>query len=70
MAIPGAGGGLGHLAVQYAIAHGQRVLGIDTGEDKRKLVEGYGGTFLDFKESKVNGVLCRMCARYELTQRR
>lgn len=54
VAIPGAGGGLGHLAVQYAIASGMRVVGIDTGEEKRKLVEGYGGTFIDFMQETVS----------------
>jgi NADPH:quinone reductase-like Zn-dependent oxidoreductase len=55
VAVPGAGGGLGHLAVQYAIATGMKVVGIDTGAEKRKLVEGYGGVFIDFKEEKVSG---------------
>lgn len=54
VAIPGAGGGLGHLAVQYALALGHRVVGIDTGADKRALVEGYGAKFIDFKESSVS----------------
>ena len=49
--IAGAGGGLGHLAVQYAVALNLRVIAIDTGADKEKLVKGYGAaTFLDFKE--------------------
>lgn len=55
VAVPGAGGGLGHLAVQYAIATGMKVVGIDTGAEKKKLVEGYGGVFIDFKEEKVSG---------------
>lgn len=55
VAVPGAGGGLGHLAVQYAIAAGMKVVGIDTGAEKRKLVEGYGGVFIDFKEEDVSG---------------
>lgn len=54
VAVPGAGGGLGHLAVQYAIAAGMKVVGIDTGPEKKKLVEGYGGVFIDFKEEKVD----------------
>jgi D-arabinose 1-dehydrogenase-like Zn-dependent alcohol dehydrogenase len=54
VAVPGAGGGLGHLAVQYAIAAGMRVVGIDTGAEKRSLVEGYGGIFIDFKEEEVD----------------
>ncbi|KAJ8578479.1 hypothetical protein ON010_g726 [Phytophthora cinnamomi] len=52
--IPGAGGGLGHLACQYARAMGYRVIAIDSGEDKRKLVASYGITdFIDFKEGNV-----------------
>jgi propanol-preferring alcohol dehydrogenase len=52
--IPGAGGGLGHLACQYARAMGYRVIAIDSGDDKRKLVESYGvKDFIDFKEGNV-----------------
>uniref|UniRef100_K3WH66 alcohol dehydrogenase n=1 Tax=Globisporangium ultimum (strain ATCC 200006 / CBS 805.95 / DAOM BR144) TaxID=431595 RepID=K3WH66_GLOUD len=52
--IPGAGGGLGHLACQYAKAMGYRVIAIDSGEDKRKLVESYGITdFIDYKKGNV-----------------
>ncbi|RLN54910.1 hypothetical protein BBJ29_007429 [Phytophthora kernoviae] len=52
--IPGAGGGLGHFACQYARAMGYRVIAIDTGADKKKLVESYGITdFIDFKEGNV-----------------
>ncbi|TDL22863.1 mannitol-1-phosphate dehydrogenase [Rickenella mellea] len=51
--IPGAGGGLGHLAVQYANAMGLRVVAIDTGEEKKKLVLKLGAEkWIDFKESK------------------
>lgn len=50
--IAGAGGGLGHLAVQYAVAMNLRVIAIDTGKEKEELVKGYGADiFLDFKES-------------------
>ncbi|GAA5946511.1 hypothetical protein JCM3775_007556 [Rhodotorula graminis] len=56
--ISGAGGGLGHLAVQYATAMGLRVVGIDTGDDKRKLLASYGAdTFIDFKEHSGKGKL-------------
>ncbi|KDQ59945.1 hypothetical protein JAAARDRAFT_154004 [Jaapia argillacea MUCL 33604] len=49
--IPGAGGGLGHLAVQYAVAMGLRVVAIDTGEEKKKLALKLGAEkFIDFKE--------------------
>jgi len=51
--IPGAGGGLGHLAVQYAAAMGLRVVAVDTGEDKKHLVEKLGAEkWIDFVESK------------------
>ncbi|EST07927.1 Alcohol dehydrogenase GroES-like protein [Kalmanozyma brasiliensis GHG001] len=53
VAIPGAGGGLGHLAVQYARAAGYRIIAIDTGDDKRQLCESLGAEkFIDFKTSK------------------
>lgn len=54
VAVPGAGGGLGHLAVQYAIASGMKVVGIDTGAEKKQMVEGYGGVFIDFRLEKVS----------------
>jgi propanol-preferring alcohol dehydrogenase len=48
--IPGAGGGVGHLAVQYAHAMGMRVVAIDTGERKRQLCAELGANvFIDFK---------------------
>ncbi|OBZ72790.1 Alcohol dehydrogenase 1 [Grifola frondosa] len=51
--LPGAGGGLGHLAVQYANAMGLRVVAIDTGPEKRDLVLKLGAEkWIDFKESK------------------
>eukprot|EP00644_Phytophthora_capsici_P010815 jgi/Phyca11/542430/estExt2_Genewise1Plus.C_PHYCAscaffold_90341 len=54
--IPGAGGGLGHLACQYAKAMGYKVIAIDSGDDKRKLLEGYGVKhFIDFKDGDVIG---------------
>lgn len=49
VAISGAGGGLGTLAVQYAKAMGFRVLGIDGGEDKGQLVKSLGAEeYIDF----------------------
>lgn len=42
VAIPGAGGGLGHLAIQYAKWMGLRVISIDTGADKKALCEKLG----------------------------
>jgi len=55
VAIPGCGGGLGHLAVQYAAAMGYRVVGIDTGSEKKALATKLGAeAFVDFKTSKVS----------------
>ena len=49
VAISGAAGGLGSLAVQYAKAMGLRVLGIDGGEGKKELFTKCGGdVFIDF----------------------
>lgn len=49
----GAGGGLGHLAIQYAVAVGLRVIAVDTGADKKKLCLSLGAeSFVDFRESK------------------
>ncbi|KAG9089364.1 alcohol dehydrogenase [Ceratobasidium sp. 392] len=51
--ISGAGGGLGHLAIQYAInGFGLRVIALDTGDEKKALCEKLGAeTFVDFKVS-------------------
>jgi len=50
--ISGAGGGLGHLAVQYAAAMNLRVVSVDTGAEKEKLCASYGSeSFIDFKKS-------------------
>jgi D-arabinose 1-dehydrogenase-like Zn-dependent alcohol dehydrogenase len=50
--VAGAGGGLGQYAVQYAIAQGNRVIGVDSGDQKRELVTSFGAQFLDFREVK------------------
>ncbi|KAN0084543.1 alcohol dehydrogenase [Tylopilus felleus] len=51
--IPGAGGGLGHLAVQYAVAMGIRVVAIDTGAEKKQLCLDLGAEkWIDFKQTK------------------
>lgn len=51
--IPGAGGGLGHLGIQYAVVKGLRVLAIDSGEGKRELCLSLGAEkYIDFAESK------------------
>ncbi|AMD22863.1 HHR094Wp [Eremothecium sinecaudum] len=53
VAISGACGGLGSLAIQYAKAMGYRVLGIDGGEEKAELFKKLGGEhFIDFTKSK------------------
>ncbi|MCJ1277940.1 hypothetical protein MMC21_005754 [Puttea exsequens] len=49
LVIAGAGGGLGHLAIQYATAMGMRVVAIDAGEQKRKLCLELGAEhFVDY----------------------
>ncbi|EIM81787.1 mannitol-1-phosphate dehydrogenase M1PDH1 [Stereum hirsutum FP-91666 SS1] len=49
--VPGAGGGLGHLAIQFAVAMGLRVLAIDTGAEKKAVCLASGAEhFIDFKE--------------------
>ncbi|KAH8929043.1 GroES-like protein [Atractiella rhizophila] len=53
IALPGAGGGLGHLAVQYARNCGLRIIAVDTGADKKKLCMDLGADkWVDFRESK------------------
>ncbi|EDO19277.1 hypothetical protein Kpol_1036p19 [Vanderwaltozyma polyspora DSM 70294] len=53
VAISGAAGGLGSLAVQYAKAMGYRVLGIDGGDEKEKFFKSMGGeVFVDFMTCK------------------
>ncbi|KAL5640180.1 hypothetical protein ACGC1H_007450 [Rhizoctonia solani] len=52
--VTGAGGGLGHLAIQYAInAFNLRVIAVDTGDNKRELCLKLGAeVFIDFKTSQ------------------
>ncbi|KAE9405818.1 hypothetical protein BT96DRAFT_811679 [Gymnopus androsaceus JB14] len=53
VAISGAGGGLGHLGIQFAVAMGLRVVAIDTGAEKRELCMKLGAEkWVDFMESK------------------
>ncbi|KAI6849900.1 hypothetical protein KC332_g3610 [Hortaea werneckii] len=54
LVVVGAGGGLGQYAVQYARNSGAKVVGIDTGEEKKNLVESFGATFLDFRKTASN----------------
>ncbi|KAF4553015.1 Zinc-binding dehydrogenase-like protein 13 [Elsinoe fawcettii] len=50
--VVGAGGGLGLYAVQFAGVRGARVVGVDTGAEKRRAVEAAGALFVDFKEER------------------
>jgi len=48
----GAGGGLGHFAVQYARVMGMRVIAVDGGGDKGEFCKDLGAeAFIDFKET-------------------
>ncbi|CAE6397657.1 unnamed protein product [Rhizoctonia solani] len=53
LVVTGAGGGLGHLAIQYAInAFNLRVIAVDTGDNKKELCLKLGAeAFIDFKAS-------------------
>lgn len=49
IAVVGAGGGLGSLALQYCKAMGIHTISIDTGDDKKEMCESMGTTsFVDF----------------------
>ncbi|KAF7596299.1 alcohol dehydrogenase [Aspergillus hancockii] len=53
VAIVGAGGGLGSLALQYAKAMGIRVVAIDGGEEKKGMCEQLGAeVYVDFTKSQ------------------
>lgn len=55
--IPGAGGGLGHFAVQYAKAMGMRVIGIDGGDEKKELATRLGAEhFIDFTKVRCEHI--------------
>ncbi|ETN47145.1 uncharacterized protein HMPREF1541_01336 [Cyphellophora europaea CBS 101466] len=59
LCVIGAGGGLGHLAVQYGLALGARVIAVDTGSAKRRIIESLASAsgsaavvhFIDFATS-------------------
>ena len=52
MAIIGAGGGLGHYAVQIAKAFGYKVLGVDVGREKLDFIKSLGADYaLDAAEA-------------------
>ena len=47
-------GGLGHLAVQYAVAMGLNVIAVDTGAEKLQLAKNLGANLcLDFKQDDI-----------------
>ncbi|KAI9795399.1 MAG: alcohol dehydrogenase [Piccolia ochrophora] len=49
IAVVGAGGGVGSMALQFAKLKGFRTIAIDTGEQKKKLCQKYGASvFIDF----------------------
>jgi propanol-preferring alcohol dehydrogenase len=53
IAIVGAGGGLGSLALQYAKAMGIHTIAIDSGDEKAKMCKSLGANaFVDFSKSK------------------
>lgn len=69
--IVGAGGGLGHLAVQYAKAMGLRPIALDVGHAKEKYCKSIGAEFyvdatspdavqkvMDFTDGGAHGVVC------------
>lgn len=49
LVVLGAGGGLGHYAVQYGLLRTPFVVGVVSGEKKGELVKGFGAEFVDFK---------------------
>ena len=52
VAIVGAGGGLGSLAMQYAKAMSLNVIAVDAGDEKKKMCEELGASaFIDFSKS-------------------
>ncbi|OTA55471.1 alcohol dehydrogenase [Hypoxylon sp. EC38] len=52
--VVGAGGGLGHLAVQYALAQGALVIGVDGGAKKGDFLKSLGAShYIDFTTQNV-----------------
>lgn len=49
LVVLGAGGGLGHYAIQYGLLRTPFVIGVDTGTQKQDLITSLGATFIDFK---------------------
>lgn len=58
VAIVGAAGGLGHLAIQYAKAMGMQVVAVDQGQEKLDYCKSLGADFaVDARQSTVPGSL-------------
>ncbi|CAI6062157.1 unnamed protein product [Clonostachys chloroleuca] len=55
--VSGAGGGLGHLGIQYAKAMGGKVIGIDHGSKERFCRDVGADEFLDFTQFQSNATL-------------
>lgn len=50
--VQGGAGGVGHMAVQIALAHGAQVFATASAQ-KREIVESYGATAIDYRQSSV-----------------
>ncbi|UTT85163.1 alcohol dehydrogenase AdhP [Vibrio pelagius] len=60
VAIVGAGG-LGHLAIQYAVAMGMNVIAVDTGDEKLALAKELGAVHcIDFMKDKPSQVIAEL----------
>ena len=65
LALPGAGGGLGHLGLQLAKKKGFKVIAIDSGVEKRELCMRLGATeFLDYKTDAVREAVMKLTSGY------
>ncbi|CAN6666373.1 alcohol dehydrogenase 2 [Trichomonascus vanleenenianus] len=59
--ITGAGGGLGSMAVQFAVAAGCQVIALDTGADKEALTKKLGAkVFIDFAKQDATAEILRV----------
>jgi propanol-preferring alcohol dehydrogenase len=73
-------GGLGHLAIQYAIAMGMRVIAVDTGDKKMALAKALGAEhYVDYLKEKpstkiqalvggTHGVICTAASKQAFTE--
>jgi propanol-preferring alcohol dehydrogenase len=59
VAVSGAGGGLGHLAIQYAKALGARVIALDVGNKEKLCKEVGADVFIDVTTFEKDDGLCR-----------